>query len=345
MGAWKDKKRAHLIAKFQYQKKRYKRGGFKSKLDAMKWEMEKREELEAPITETPSISFQELATEYLTFCHARMQKNTWRQKIKVHRDFLKFSGKDMLADKIAPIFIERYLNGRVRSAGNKSANRDLREIKALYNWAIAKEIVFIRNPTRSIEPFPEEPYIPYIPPLEDINRVKLAADRDARDFLEILFHLAARKSEVARLIWEDVNFEQRWVRLYTRKRKGGEMEIDYLEPNESLYEILKDRYDKRDKSTPNIFSFTEKQLRNMMSELCQKTRVRPFGFHAIRHYVASVINDSGKASMKQIQGVLRHKRQSTTEKYLHVIDKGVAQALRILDGKRGGVKEENKQKE
>ena len=69
----------------------------------------------------------------------------------------------------------------------------------------------------------------------------------------------------------------------------------------------------------------------MMASLCRKAGVKAFGFHAIRHHVASVVNDSGKASMKQIQILLRHKRQSTTETYLHVMGEGIRDAISILD--------------
>ena len=49
--------------------------------------------------------------------------------------------------------------------------------------------------------------------------------------------------------------------------------------------------------------------------------------------VASILNDSGKASMKQIQKLLRHKRQSTTETYLHSIDRDLRDAAKLLEGK------------
>jgi integrase len=70
-----------------------------------------------------------------------------------------------------------------------------------------------------------------------------------------------------------------------------------------------------------------------MKQLCKKAGVKEFGFHAIRHHVASILNDSGKASMKQIQKLLRHKRQSTTEVYLHTIEGNWREAAKILEQK------------
>ena len=76
---------------------------------------------------------------------------------------------------------------------------------------------------------------------------------------------------------------------------------------------------------------TQYQRNYMMRMFCKRAGVMPFGFHAIRHHVASVLNDSGKASMKQIQVLLRHRRQSTTETYLHTIGQGIRDAVEILD--------------
>jgi len=78
--------------------------------------------------------------------------------------------------------------------------------------------------------------------------------------------------------------------------------------------------------------YNQDQLSHMMENLCKKACMKHFGFHAIRHHVASVINDSRKASMKQIQGLLGHKRQSTTEEYLHFIGSALYDAAEILDG-------------
>jgi hypothetical protein len=81
-----------------------------------------------------------------------------------------------------------------------------------------------------------------------------------------------------------------------------------------------------------VFQYNQDELDHMMENLCEKAGVKHFGFHAIRHHVAGVINDSKKASMKQIQGLLGHKHQSTTEEYLHFIGSALYDAAGVLDG-------------
>lgn len=333
MSVWKCKKRGCWIAKFQHWGKQYKKEGFRKKREAVLWETQKRQELGAaePSKEPIKLSFQQLATTYLNECKARMQPNTVRQKAFVFRSFVTYLGVDPQAETVSCIQISHYLNQRAARDGSKAANRDLKELNALYNWSLRLEIINGRNPCSSIQNYPEQLYRPYVPPPEDIDRVRLVATSDERDFIDVLYHLLARRSEIVRLTWEDVNFEQRWVRLYTRKRRGGELEEDYLSMNDTLFAVLSRRWKNRDKSTPYVFQFSDRHLRYMMENLCKRAGVKRFGFHSLRHHVSSILNDSGKASMKQIQKLLRHKRQSTTEKYLHAIDGSLCQAARILD--------------
>ncbi len=296
------------------------------------WEAQKRYEVGAQSQrDTPKLSFQQLVNMYLSECRAKMQLNTVRQKEFVFRCFVESLGFDPAATAVSTRQISQYLNRRATRDGTKAANRDLRDLTALFNWALRLELVNSRNPCKSIRRFPEELYRPYVPRPEDIDKVRLVATSDERDFIDALYHLLARRSEVLRLTWDDVNLSQRWVRLYTRKRRGGELEEDYLPMNDSLFAVLHSRWKRRDRSNPYVFQFSDRHLRCMMENLCRRAGVKRFGFHALRHHVSSILNDSGKASMKQIQRLLRHKRQSTTEKYLHAIDGSLHQAARILD--------------
>jgi integrase len=51
----------------------------------------------------------------------------------------------------------------------------------------------------------------------------------------------------------------------------------------------------------------------LMRTLCKRAGVRHFGFHAIRHYVASYLADKQKVSITQVSHLLRHQTKATTD--------------------------------
>jgi len=46
-------------------------------------------------------------------------------------------------------------------------------------------------------------------------------DPDTKDYLLTITDTMGRMGEINRLTWDDVNFNQRYVTLYTRKKRGG----------------------------------------------------------------------------------------------------------------------------
>ena len=337
MSVWRNPKRNVWITKFYYQNRQYKKEGFKTRSKALEWEVQKREELKNPIEAKPiRITFSQVSTRYLEDCQARFQKNTWRQKAFVYRNFLIFINEDPPADSIPKQTFVEYLKYRRTKNGNCAANRDLKEFKALFNWCIRQELLF-KNPCINIQDYPEEFKVKYIPTAEDINRIILVAEPNDMDLIQTLRHTAGRISEVLNLTWEDINFEQRWVRLWTRKRRGGELHEDKLPMTGTLYGILKYRWRNRNKAISYIFhnsdgtKITYHQKKDTMRKLCEKAEVKPFGFHAIRHHVASFLADSHKVSHNQIQLMLRHRRLTTTDHYIKTLDPQLKQITKVLD--------------
>jgi integrase len=68
-----------------------------------------------------------------------------------------------------------------------------------------------------------------------------------------------------------------------------------------------------------------------MKAICKRAGVRYFGFHAIRHYVASYLMDQKKFSVARISRLLRHKSKRTTEIYLQLVDPSLREALEALE--------------
>ena len=87
--------------------------------------------------------------------------------------------------KVQKEFLEEYsfLVRRQGAEGNKVANRDLKEFKALFTWA-NRQTIIQHNPVINLEPYPEEETPRYIPPVEDNDRVILAATDWELDFIQ-----------------------------------------------------------------------------------------------------------------------------------------------------------------
>ncbi len=148
----------------------------------------------------------------------------------------------------------------------------------------------------------------------------------------------ARVSEINKLTWDDVDLHNRFVVLYTRKKKGGHLTPRKVPMTETLHAILSHRYNEREVSIPWVFWHKQKrqpfQNRNrLMGRLCAKAGVRSFGFHALRHAGASIM-DMNNVPIGAIQRVLGHENRSTTEIYLHNMGNSERQAIDVYEQAR-----------
>ena len=293
--------------------------GFPTKEAAKRWELNTKhslkESLPMPVAET-RLTFSVASSEYLRWCQSHgYVPGTITTKAQIIRDFLSFLEADPVLYDIDTCTIESYLESKPKS---KTSNRHLRELTTLFNWFIKSKFLH-DNPCTGIEKYRTEKYYPYVPPPEDINQVLLQADDFQFDFLQTIYHLSARRKEVMELKWGDVDFVNRTVSLWTRKRFGGQLEKDVLKMNGVLYELLIERYENKtcewvfhDNGNP----LTRTKIEKMLKRLCKKAGVKPFGFHAIRHHVSALMAASKKLSLVDIQRQLRHKSATTTNHYL-----------------------------
>ena len=71
----------------------------------------------------------------------------------------------------------------------------------------------------------------------------------------------------------------------------------------------------------------------LMHSICKRAEIDPpFGFHALRHFMASYLADEIQVSKKAISSILGLKSLQTTEIYLHSIDRSLYSASKSLEG-------------
>ncbi|MFA4903026.1 MAG: tyrosine-type recombinase/integrase [Desulfobaccales bacterium] len=329
MSLFRDNRTGLWRWEFEHNKERFTGYGYKTKGEARTAREEKRKEVKKPKT-PEGMDFKELANLYLDYAERKFVPKTYKYKASVYRQFLEHCGT-LPAEKITIPIIESYLKTR---QGNINYNRHRKDLCALFHWAYRRRLI-PENLCDWLEKMPEPKYHREIPTQEEMSKIILAAG-EYRPFILVLYHTLARLDEALRLRWSDVNFTDRTVILWTRKRMGGEWESDIIFMNQVLYDTLWGLWQGRKQDEWVFYNRVTGGRYNrrpkIMRTICAQAGVQLYGFHAIRHYVASRLFDEKKWSMAKVSRLLRHQNKQTTEKYLQVEDQGLRQVMESLEG-------------
>jgi integrase len=316
---------------------------FDTKKEALAYEAAERKRLKKLAKKSQS------GLDLLTFCSRyivyseRYSQKTYQEKKAVCEKLIRYFGSDRLVESIQSAEIESFLNLQKEQRSANAANKDRKNLLAMWNHGI-KMWDIQSNPIGRIKPFPHDRSPQYTPPTKDVLKIMAAASRSEYVLLICYLNTAARRSEIFRWTWaDDINFERRQYRLGTRKTRDGSMEYDWFPMSQELYDELWWWYNNRPlKDSPYVFTDNHpgpnygkpfKVRRKFMKGLCKRAGVKEFGFHALRRYVASVLADTHKVSSKQIQRILRHKALRTTERYIQHINEDLKSTFELLSVK------------
>jgi integrase len=320
------------------------KGFFKHKGEARQWVQDEKKRLKDNQQRFSSsgkdLAFWTLAQKYLADCKINFPQKTFDEKKSCLNRFYKFTGDVSVVD-ISPPAILDFINERAKTGSNNSANKDRKNLRAFYSW-VQEMYGILYDPTAPIKMKPHTKGVRRLILIQDIYKVLLAATGHDRVLLGAYWHTGARKGEVLRWTWaDDVNFEERWVRLGTRKNRSGEMSYQKIYLNDDLLQLLKWQWENRHPTSPYVFCHMNPkskfygeaydERRKTLKTLCSRAKVELFGYHDIRHSVARYLNDIQKVGLKKVQQVLRHRRQSTTEIYVEGNYTDTKEAVRLLE--------------
>lgn len=344
-----DKKRKKWIGEIQFEGERY-RGFHDTRQAAKDWEVDKRKELLSPAPE-PKPTDMELRvffSAYLDHAKLRFSPKTFQEKKSLLQTLSKLWRGDIPVGKIDSAMVAKYLDDRAdplvqfdeieerqkkknqKRPSQYASNKDRKNLLALWNWGI-KRFNLSMNPVRNIDKFAYDKPVQYIPPEKDVIRLLEVTTLEEKVFLLSYLETGARRSEIFRWTWaEDINFDKRIVRLGTRKTRDGSMKYVWMHMTDSLFNALWWWFQNRSneaKGSPYVFINIHggpthgqpfKVRRWFLKRICDRAGIKPFGFHALRRYGASILADKYKAPLTAVQKFLRHEHLTTTAIYIGV---------------------------
>ncbi len=272
------------------------------------------------------------AEEYLDYAKNNWAKITYGEKKGALSRLFKNIDADSNLAMMTPSLSMKHLMQEAKSRSGNAANKDRKNLAAGWEWGRKYINGFpqdILNPFKAVKKFPEKRSPRYVPPEEDFWKAYYQAKGQDQIMLLAYLHLAARRREVFNLTWEDIDFGNSQIRIWTQKREGGTKEFDWLPMTSELKKSLMGWWQERPiKNSPFVFvclnkeHFCEpyygkpfKERRHFMKKLCERAGIKPFGFHGIRHLTASILYHKGY-DVSVIQAILRHKSPTTTNRYL-----------------------------
>lgn len=333
----------------------------RTKKEGREWAEAEAKRIESALNRPLALMFSVASNEYLEDCATWMSPQTINEKLSHYASFATFIGGDFdMADTTIEV-ARKYYRRIQRRVSAKTANNHIKNLKALWNWHIGEGRLTL-NPWPHVKTNPGEEHQEYIPPTEDVVAVLLAAKPWEQDYINIILKTGGRAGDPRRLLWEDVNFEHEYLAFWSKKRRGGEKKYRKISMPEGsqLYGILERLWKNRDKQSTYVFTnpatgtgylrnawpirymlkdaFTFQKLKDGTKAkfrsrigLCSKAGVNPFTLKALRHFVTLRLDDSGKASLTDIQKLLGHEKATTTDNYLTGLRGDTTRAAAILD--------------
>ena len=311
---------------------------FTTKLEAKKWEAVQDAQVWATESCTiPMVSLLDFNNAYLDMATERFAVKTVAEKRLAFRYAFKVLNPLLSPEEVTPAMALDILRHVARTSSGHAANKARKNLLAAWEWGKKYYGLPAVNPFREVEKFPADQSPRYVPPEEDFWKAYNAAAPHDQVLLLVMLHAGPRRGEVFRMQWDDIDFHGNKIRFGTRKTAHGGMEYAWVPMTTELHNALamqrmesRSAYVFTDPSTGNPY----RSRQHFMKRLCRRAKVKPFGFHAIRHLSATILAYEG-LEIPTVQAVLRHKNPNTTARYIRSLGVAPGKLDRVFEKRKG----------
>ena len=294
------------------------------------------------------LSFSEFLKEYRTFLHATRSAGSIRAQ-ETHMKRVEPLFGHLQLKQISTGMIQRYLDKRMgepkehRTLKGKSSeertasglgklkpstiNRELMCMSAIFREGV-KRGYLEKNPCKGIKQLAEQNQIVRYLSDDEETAILNACSDTMKPIVLCALHTGMRREEMLSLKWQEVDLEQRLIRVRFSKSKKSR----YIPVNDQLLEVLKalPRWDDCE------YVFANPDTRNRWFDIkvawaytIRRSKVKNFRFHDLRHTFASRLVQSG-VQIQVVQELLGHATLEMTQRYAHLAPGDLRRAVDLL---------------
>ena len=282
--------------------------------------------LEAPQDESDNPTFAGFLEEFrMNF--GTWSERTWRGNAGMLRKLAGEFGPQRLRS-IKPRQIQGYLMRRRKEDGitEATANRYLATLKVLF--AAAKLWDYIsESPTEGIRMLKEQNKIPEALTEDELERLVGHCREHLKAIVIVAADTGLRRSEIQRLTWHDIDFDQRT--LTVRRSKNRDYRV--IPMTQRVYELLEERRNEEAEGAEFILPFTD--VSRALRTAATQAGIGHVHLHMLRHTFATRLRDRG-VPLDRIMELMGHKSMEMALRYAKARPQQLLEAIHALDGQR-----------
>jgi len=330
--------------------------------------LKKLEERELQFSDVVPVTFGELVEEYLEYVRSHKSR-AWYENQRLYikgpekrpdkkrkTSILDFFGTDTLTTRITPRMIEKYAQHRRQFAKGTTVNKELACIRHMMKKAAEWNNVAL-NPALKVKDLPDDSTVRerFLAPDEYQLLLRTASDggvghawnlpvepfTDTREFVVIGTNTGLRRAELLHLEFSDIDWERR---VLTVKRKPH---LDFHPKNyqqrfvpltDDAYEALRNLLARKHPSSGFVFHKSDGSrwldVSNAFQSLVRRAGLKTdpsdnVTIHTLRHTFGSWLAIAG-VPMRTIQKLMGHNSIMTTERYAHLAQDNLTQAVKKI---------------
>ena len=287
------------------------------------------------------ISFKDFAEKFRRK-HIQRRNKSIRNQEYLLDGLVKYFGRQMMHE-ISTNDMDNYLEQRQQERKPSTVNSDLTMLKSMFNRANEWGDLSEYNPARDIKKLKENNERCRYLTEEEQERLLAACSGVLRTVVLSAFRTGLRWGELISLKWQQaprsnfVDFENNVIFIHEALSKSKKSRYVPLAP--SVKQALMDFPQRSETSYIFVNPKTGKPivtLKKSFHTALKKAEIEDFRFHDLRHCFASDLVRKG-TDLYVVQRLLGHSSPKMTQRYAHLSDDHLKEAILVLDEARGNI--------